>query len=111
MAITAQLVKDLREMTGCGMMDSKKALEATNGDIDAAVDLYKNSAIKDQATIDAMTNKLNGMADEIEQGLIGAKDKLNSLLDEAPSFTLHVYSIPNAVGAHINCLYPINCMT
>ena len=37
MQITAQMVKELREMTGAGMMDCKKALEATNGDYDAAV--------------------------------------------------------------------------
>ena len=36
MAITAAMVKELREMTGAGMMDCKKALEATNGDIDGA---------------------------------------------------------------------------
>ena len=37
MQVTAQMVKELREMTGAGMMDCKKALEATNGDYDAAV--------------------------------------------------------------------------
>ena len=37
MQVTAQMVKKLREMTGAGMMDCKKALEATNGDYDAAV--------------------------------------------------------------------------
>ena len=36
--ISASLVKELRESTGAGMLDCKKALEATNGDIDAAVD-------------------------------------------------------------------------
>ena len=39
MAITAAMVKELREMTGAGMMDCKKALTETNGDMDAAVDL------------------------------------------------------------------------
>ena len=38
MAITAQLVKELREMTGAGMMDAKKALTETDGDMEAAVD-------------------------------------------------------------------------
>ncbi|AUB31350.1 translation elongation factor Ts [Spiroplasma floricola] len=37
MAVTPQLIKELREMTSAGMMDCKKALEATNGDIDEAV--------------------------------------------------------------------------
>ena len=39
MAITAGMVKELREMTGAGMMDCKKALTETNGDMDAAVEL------------------------------------------------------------------------
>ena len=38
MAITAAQVKELREMTGAGMMDCKKALTATDGDMDKAVD-------------------------------------------------------------------------
>ena len=36
MAITAGMVKELREMTGAGMMDCKKALTATEGDMDKA---------------------------------------------------------------------------
>ena len=47
MAITAGMVKELREMTGAGMMDCKKALTETNGDIDAAVEfLRKNGQAK-----------------------------------------------------------------
>jgi elongation factor Ts len=39
--ITASMVKDLRETTGAGMMDCKRALEETHGDISAAVDLLR----------------------------------------------------------------------
>ena len=47
MAITAAMVKELREMTGAGMMDCKKALGETNGDMDAAVEfLRKNGQAK-----------------------------------------------------------------
>ena len=47
MAITASMVKELREMTGAGMMDCKKALTETNGDIDAAIEyLRKNGQAK-----------------------------------------------------------------
>ena len=47
MAITAAMVKELRDMTGAGMMDCKKALNETNGDMDAAVDyLRKNGQAK-----------------------------------------------------------------
>ncbi len=46
-AVTAALVKQLREVSGAGMMDCKKALTETNGDIDAAVEyLRKNGAMK-----------------------------------------------------------------
>ena len=41
MAITASMVKELREMTGAGMMDCKKALTATEGDMDKAVDFQR----------------------------------------------------------------------
>ena len=63
MAITAQLVKELREMTGCGMMDSKKALEATNGDMDAAVEFLR------------------------KKGLAGAEKKAGRITAEGVSFT------------------------
>ncbi len=46
-AISAALVKELRERTGLGMMECKKALQATNGDIDAAIEeMRKNSGLK-----------------------------------------------------------------
>ncbi len=41
--ITAQMVKDLREMSGAGMMDCKKALNETNGDMDAAMEFLRKS--------------------------------------------------------------------
>ena len=43
MAITASLVKELRERTGAGMMDCKKALVETNADLEAAIDLMRAS--------------------------------------------------------------------
>ncbi len=45
MAITAQMVKELRESTGAGMMDAKKALTETNGDMDAAVDWLRTKGL------------------------------------------------------------------
>ncbi|CAD2076770.1 translation elongation factor Ts [Phocicoccus pinnipedialis] len=43
--ITAKLVKELRDKTGAGMMDCKKALQATEGDIDAAIDYLREQGI------------------------------------------------------------------
>ena len=45
MAVTAKMVKELREMTGAGMMDCKKALVETDGNIEAAVDLLKEKGL------------------------------------------------------------------
>ena len=45
MAISADQVKALREATGAGMMDSKRALEATNGDIEKAKDWLRLKGI------------------------------------------------------------------
>lgn len=45
MAISAQMVKELREMTGAGMLDSKKALEATNGDMEQAVEFLRKKGL------------------------------------------------------------------
>ena len=47
--ITASLVKELREKTGAGMMDCKKALEETNGNIDEAVDWLREKGISKAA--------------------------------------------------------------
>ena len=44
-AITAEMVKKLREMTGAGMMDCKAALNETSGDIDAAVDWLRKKGL------------------------------------------------------------------
>ncbi len=49
MAITAQLVKELREKTGAGMMDCKKALTATDGNIDGAIDWLRENGISKAA--------------------------------------------------------------
>ncbi|GAA4292093.1 translation elongation factor Ts [Anaerocolumna aminovalerica] len=45
MAITAAMVKDLREMTGAGMMDCKKALAETDGDMDKAVEFLREKGL------------------------------------------------------------------
>ncbi len=45
MAVTAKLVKELREMTGAGMMDCKKALTVTDGDMDKAVEFLREKGL------------------------------------------------------------------
>ncbi len=49
MAITPALVKELRDKTGCGMMDCKRALEEVSGDINGAVELLRKKGLADMA--------------------------------------------------------------
>ena len=49
MTITAKMVSELRGMTGAAMMDCKKALEATSGDLQAAVDHLRKQGFKSAA--------------------------------------------------------------
>ena len=55
MAISASMVKELREMTGAGMMDCKKALAETNGDMEAAVEALRK---KGQAKAEKKANRI-----------------------------------------------------
>ncbi len=62
MEITAQMVKDLRELTGAGMMDCKKALSEAEGNLDAAVDILRTRGLASLAKkADRATNE--GMVD------------------------------------------------
>lgn len=49
MAVTAQMVKELREKTGAGMLDCKKALEKNDGDIDKAIDYLREKGMASAA--------------------------------------------------------------
>lgn len=49
MAVTAQMVKELREMTGAGMMDCKKALVEADGDMDKAVEILREKGLSKAA--------------------------------------------------------------
>ena len=52
MEITAQMVKDLRAATGAGVMDCRKALEATDGDTVMATEVLKEKALASAATLE-----------------------------------------------------------
>ena len=78
MAITAQMVKELRDMTGCGMLDSKKALEATNGNIDEAIEFLR------------------------KKGLAGAEKKAGRITAEGVSFTKLSSDFKTGVVVEVN---------
>lgn len=81
MAITASMVKELREATGAGMMDCKKALNETNGDMDAAVEyLRKNGQAKAEKKASRIAAEGIVMA-EVEDDKTAAIVEVNSETD------------------------------
>lgn len=78
MAVTAAMVKDLREKTGAGMMDCKKALAATEGNTDAAIEWLR------------------------EKGLATAQKKASRIAAEGVAFTLVSEDAKSAVVVEVN---------
>jgi elongation factor Ts len=75
MAITAGMVKELREMTGAGMMDCKKALTATEGDMDKAVEFLREKGLA------AIAKKASRIAAEGICDMVVADDKKGAIVE------------------------------
>ena len=80
MAITASMVKELRDSTGAGMMDAKKALTETNGDIEAAVDWLRTKGLAKAAKKSDRTAAEGLVAVNVEGGR-GVAVEVNSETD------------------------------
>ncbi|MGR3499853.1 MAG: translation elongation factor Ts [Limimaricola soesokkakensis] len=80
MAITASMVKELRESTGAGMMDAKKALTETDGDMEAAVDWLRTKGLAKAAKKSGRTAAEGLVAVAVEGGR-GVAIELNSETD------------------------------
>ncbi len=78
--ITAQMVKDLREMTGAGMMDCKAALGETSGNVDAAVDWLRKKGLS-KAAKKADRVAAEGLIGVAVKGIKGDVVELNSETD------------------------------
>lgn len=78
--ISASLVKELRELTGAGMLDCKKALEATNGDKEKAVDWLREKGIS-KAAKKASRVAAEGSANILVKGNQGVIVEVNSETD------------------------------
>ena len=75
-AITAAMVKELRDMTGAGMMDCKKALGETDGDIDKAVEYLRENGLAKAA------NKAGRIAAEgLVKAVVSADDKTAAIVE------------------------------
>jgi elongation factor Ts len=80
MAITAKQVKELREMTGAGMMDAKKALTETDGDMQAAVDWLRTKGLAKAAKKSGRTAAEGLVAVKVADGK-GVAVEVNSETD------------------------------
>ncbi len=80
MAITASMVKELRDSTGAGMMDAKKALTETNGDMEAAVDWLRTKGLAKAAKKSGRTAAEGLVAVKVEGGR-GVAVEVNSETD------------------------------
>ena len=78
--ITASMVKDLREKTGAGMMDAKKALEENGGDIDAALDWLRTKGLA-KAEKKSSRTAAEGLVAVAVDGTKGAVVEINSETD------------------------------
>ena len=80
MEIKASMVKELRDKTGAGMMDAKKALVETNGDMDKAMELLRQ---KGMASADKKMGRIaaEGVVASVVSGKIGAMVEINCETD------------------------------
>ena len=100
--ISASLVKELRESTGAGMLDCKKALEATNGNIDAAIDWLREKGIS-KAAKKADRIAAEGIASIVVDGNNAVIVEVNSETDfvaKNEEFTGMVKNIAEAILAN-----------
>jgi len=100
MAVTAQMVKELREKTGAGMMDCKKALTENDGDIEKAIDWLREKGIAkaakkaDRIAAEGLTTiEIGGNSAVIvevnsETDFVAKNDHFKTLLNEIAAFLL-----------------------
>ncbi|NQW09673.1 MAG: elongation factor Ts [Alphaproteobacteria bacterium] len=109
MAVTAALVKELREKTGAGMMDCKKALTETNGDLEAAIDWLRTKGLAAAAKKSGRV-AAEGLVAVATSGLKGTAVEINSETDFVArndtfqSFVANVADLALAHGADIEAL-------
>ncbi|GGB31920.1 elongation factor Ts [Sphingomonas metalli] len=107
--ITAAMVKDLREKSGAGMMDCKKALNETGGDMDAAMDWLRTKGLAAAAKKSSRT-AAEGLVGVATSGNRGAAVEVNSETDfvakndQFQDFVREVTQIALATGGDIEAL-------
>lgn len=81
MAVSAQTIKELREKTGAGMMDCKKVLVETDGDIDKAIDLLREKGLASAEKKSSRIASEGLVGSYIHSGRIGVLVEVNSETD------------------------------
>lgn len=115
MAVTAQMVKELRDSTGAGMMDAKRALTETNGDMEAAVDWLRTKGLAKAAKkadrvaaeglVGVAVDNGRGVAVEInsETDFVAKNEDFQALVREVTKVALQVgESVEVVKAAHLN---------
>ena len=111
MAITASMVKELRESTGAGMMDAKKALTETSGDFEAAVDWLrtkglakaakKSGRIAAEGLVAVSVDGTNGVAIEVnsETDFVAKNAEFQEMVRGIAGVALNVDSVESLANA------------
>ena len=113
MAITAALVKELRDTTGAGMMDAKKALTETDGDMEAAVDWLRTKGLAKadkkagrtaaEGLVAVNTDGATGVAVEVnsETDFVGKNEEFQSMVSDFSKTALTVDDVEALKAADI----------
>ena len=114
MAITASMVKELRETTGAGMMDAKKALTETNGDFEAAIDWLrtkglakaakKSSRVAAEGLVAVATSDGKGVAVEVnsETDFVAKNSDFQEMVKAITNAALNVSNTDELASTSIN---------
>jgi elongation factor Ts len=102
MAITASMVKELRDSTGAGMMDAKKALTETSGDMEAAVDWLRTKGLAKAAKKSGRT-AAEGLIGTYVSNSIGVMIEVNSETDFVSKNSEFQEMVSNFSEAALNC--------
>ncbi|SDC08505.1 translation elongation factor Ts [Ruegeria marina] len=101
MAITAALVKELRDSTGAGMMDAKKALTETNGDMEAAIDWLRTKGLAKAAKKSGRT-AAEGLVAVVVDGGKGVAVEVNAETDFVAKNAEFQDMVSRIAGAALN---------
>jgi elongation factor Ts len=104
MEITPEMIKRLREKTGAGMMDCKRALESTNGDMDAAIEyLRKKGAAIGQKRSDRAAKEgviVTRVSNDAKIGVVVEVNCETDFVGRSPDFISFAQSVAEAIELH-----------